>query len=86
MRKGKEDEGRVEMSKEIILEADRFEAKLREMFGFAAQEKRKRAGMPAGGGKDKEGGDRLRKKVEALYLDEASRVLVPPSRRARPAS
>jgi len=76
MRKGKEDEGRVEMSKEIILEADRFEAKLREMFGFAAQEKRKRAGMPAGGGKDKEGGDRLRKKVEALYLDEASRVLV----------
>ena len=37
MRKGKEDGGRVEMSKEIILEADRFEAKLREMFGFSAQ-------------------------------------------------
>jgi hypothetical protein len=29
--------GIVEMSKEIILEAGRFEAKLREMFGFSAQ-------------------------------------------------
>ena len=40
------------------------------------QEKRKRAGQAGGGGKEKEGGDRLRKRVEALYLDEASRVLV----------
>jgi len=37
LRKGKDAAGRVEMSKEIILEADRFEAKLREMFGFSAQ-------------------------------------------------
>jgi len=72
--KGKEEEGRVELSKEIILEADRFEAKLREMFGFAAPERRRRPPPP--GRKERGGGDRARKKVEALYLDEASQVLV----------
>lgn len=86
-----DNEQRLQLSSEIIVEGSRFVEKLRDLFGLTASGKKLKVKGPEGrdpgetasvaislskGGKKGAGGKREGKEVKAAYLDDASRHLI----------
>mmetsp|Transcript_34947 Transcript_34947/g.109242 ORF Transcript_34947/g.109242 Transcript_34947/m.109242 type:complete len:396 (+) Transcript_34947:1580-2767(+) len=68
---------KLQLQFDFMMESDRFEVKVRELFGLPLHGGRKREGGGRGEGKRKgETVEGRRKRVEALYLKEADKMIV----------